>query len=606
MRERLRLGGKTAPAYGELIGILGLIVLLALFLAISWRKWPDPIIDFGRELYLPWRLSQGAVLFRDVDDVYGPLSQYFNAALFTLFGPSLMVLVAANLLIFTGILALTYSLFRQAWGVGAAFVSVAIFIAVFGFSQFEAGNYNYATPYSEETTHGVFVCLLLVVILVRWIEDGTLAASFLAGLLFGVTWVLKPEAMLAGGLLVAAAIALKYRAGVRPGPRHRAAMTAGALLPSLIFLGYFAKFMPFPEAVSAAGRAWWNATTTTRFSGYDLQLNFLGLDEPWQHFLEQAFATLWAFLLLAIIAATGRFVDSMQQRGLRFLAVGGLIVVLFWLALHRIHWIYTGRCLPGLMLIYLGICLWHADASSQISRAQLTRWLLAVLATAFLARMFFHARIYQYGYYQAAFAAILVPAILLGEGPGWLRVGRKGASAIAAGMLALILPGVIILIAHSAQVLAKKTFPIGVGADRFYAFPPSIDVTGEYVETVSDVLRKDDPHETLLVLPEGVMINYLARLPSPIAPYCYFAMATADGREDAIVQALQRHPPDVVVIISRPLLEYGMTRYGAKRNEGKQILAWVTRNYQIEVSKGGSPLDYNRRGVIVLVRRTGS
>ena len=32
---------------------------------ISWGKWPDPLIDFGRELYLPWRTTQGAVLFKD-------------------------------------------------------------------------------------------------------------------------------------------------------------------------------------------------------------------------------------------------------------------------------------------------------------------------------------------------------------------------------------------------------------------------------------------------------------------------------------------------------------------------------------------------------------
>ena len=48
---------------------------------MSWRKWPDPLIDFGRELYLPWRLANGAVLYRDVDDFYGPLSQYLNAGL---------------------------------------------------------------------------------------------------------------------------------------------------------------------------------------------------------------------------------------------------------------------------------------------------------------------------------------------------------------------------------------------------------------------------------------------------------------------------------------------------------------------------------------------
>jgi hypothetical protein len=85
-------------------------------LVVSWRRWPDPVVDFGRELYIPWRLAEGAVLYRDVDDFYGPLSQYFNAALFRIFGPGLMVLVTANLVVFAAIVILLYFLVRRAWG----------------------------------------------------------------------------------------------------------------------------------------------------------------------------------------------------------------------------------------------------------------------------------------------------------------------------------------------------------------------------------------------------------------------------------------------------------------------------------------------------------
>ena len=95
---------------------MGLAGLAGYFLATSWRKWPDPLVDFGRELYLPWRLANGAVLYRDVDDFYGPLSQYLNAGLFRWFGPGLMVLVTANLLVFAAIVVAIYFLFRRAWG----------------------------------------------------------------------------------------------------------------------------------------------------------------------------------------------------------------------------------------------------------------------------------------------------------------------------------------------------------------------------------------------------------------------------------------------------------------------------------------------------------
>src|ERR1700719_2830974 len=103
--------------------LLVLACVASYYVAVSWRRWSDPLIDFGRELYLPWRIAGGAVLFRDVDDIYGPLSQYVNAGLFALFGPGLMHLVVANLLVFAAIVTTLYLLLRRAWGAGAALVA---------------------------------------------------------------------------------------------------------------------------------------------------------------------------------------------------------------------------------------------------------------------------------------------------------------------------------------------------------------------------------------------------------------------------------------------------------------------------------------------------
>src|SRR5438045_3637071 len=108
--------GKNRLALSEWLGLALLAGVTIFFVATSWRKWPDALVDFGRELYLPWRLANGALLYRDVDDEYGPLSQYFNAALFKAFGPGLMVLVSANLAIFAGIVSSIYLLARRAWG----------------------------------------------------------------------------------------------------------------------------------------------------------------------------------------------------------------------------------------------------------------------------------------------------------------------------------------------------------------------------------------------------------------------------------------------------------------------------------------------------------
>lgn len=67
-----------------LIGPSVLILVTVLLSLWSWRKWPDLIIDFGRELYFPWQIASGKVLYRDIAHVFGPLSQHFNAMLFKL------------------------------------------------------------------------------------------------------------------------------------------------------------------------------------------------------------------------------------------------------------------------------------------------------------------------------------------------------------------------------------------------------------------------------------------------------------------------------------------------------------------------------------------
>ena len=47
-----------------LLSFLAIAVVMVIMLRISWEKWGDTIIDTGRELYIPWQLSAGKVLYR--------------------------------------------------------------------------------------------------------------------------------------------------------------------------------------------------------------------------------------------------------------------------------------------------------------------------------------------------------------------------------------------------------------------------------------------------------------------------------------------------------------------------------------------------------------
>jgi hypothetical protein len=114
---------------------------------------------------------------------------------------------------------------------------------------------------------------------------------------------------------------------------------------------------------------------------------------------------------------------------------------------------------------------------------------------------------------------------------------------------------------------------------------------GEVVAAVVNELNKGDKAKSLLVLPEGILINYLARIPSNAAFYAYFYSSPE------LIAALEERPPERVVIISRDLREYGMQRFGEAPGKGAEILSWLNEHYVRYAHAGGDPLDPRQRGV---------
>ena len=148
--------------------------LTAFALHATWLTWPDAYIDFSRELYLPWRVSCGDVLYRDLAYDFGPVSVYTNAALFALLArPSIRALFALNFAFWLAILLALRALLRRIAPPLVATLSVSFFIALFSFNRYiVCGNFNYLAPYSHEITRGFLFSFLALLSL-----DSALAPS---------------------------------------------------------------------------------------------------------------------------------------------------------------------------------------------------------------------------------------------------------------------------------------------------------------------------------------------------------------------------------------------------------------------------------------------
>jgi hypothetical protein len=66
-----------SPYYQYLLSFCVMAAAGAIMLHISWGKWGDFIVDYGREMYIPWQLSEGKILYRDIYvNQYGPFAPY--------------------------------------------------------------------------------------------------------------------------------------------------------------------------------------------------------------------------------------------------------------------------------------------------------------------------------------------------------------------------------------------------------------------------------------------------------------------------------------------------------------------------------------------------
>jgi hypothetical protein len=577
---------------------------------LSWRKWPDLVADFGRELYIPWRLAEGAVLYRDVDDFYGPLSQYLNAALFRIFDPGIMVLVVANLVVFAVVVAMVYHLVRRAWDTTTALVVAVVFVAIFGFSRFiGTGSFNYVAPYSHESTHGMLVLLLLVAVSGRFIGRPALASSLLGGGLFGLTLVLKPEFILAAGVVTSTAVVM---AVARSRPLKLwwcAAWLAVATLPTLIFVAYFLVHVPFPDAWRSACRAWLNVIGTTRFVREPAQIFYSGFDAPWRHLAEHIFSTVAGVVVMGVFVWIGQRTELLRASVFRWLVGGGLalVVVVVSFAL-RPHWFNVGKSLLGLTLVWLAFQIFQWRQKTRESDVEALvgterRILLGVAAASMMGRMLLNGRIYQFGFYQAALAAVVVVAAMVGELPNFRTRGLAGRLTVLGAVGALLMVGVGLYSLQNITSYRAIDTPVGTGSDMFLTYNPKYYSQGTVTQNVVKELRETARGQTLLVLPEGLMLNYLTRMPSPLPHFFYYSVVTADGREAQIVNALASRPPDWVILWARDLSEYGIANWGQRSGSGKELLEWVSDNYESVGRVDGSPMKLERDGMLVLKRK---
>ncbi len=575
--------------------LLSLVLLLGIFVSmafISWGKWPDAQIDYGKDLYSIWRVSEGDVLYRDIHHILGPFPIYFYAVLYKIFGARLMVIVAFNLLMVIALAASMFYLILRTTDLLTATVAGAAFLSMFSFSQYTTGgNYNYITPYTHAASAGIILSFCCLVSFMKFLDCGSKRWLFSIGAALGLASLTKVDLFLSILIATALSAALLYVIGksrLTAAAGHVFIVLLGAAVPLLGFFALFSRHLP-PADVLAHFSLQYKLALPGDFSSNRFYTGIIGTDDPAGNMAKLFRSAIWHVVILAATAGVALAVNKLfKVRRTAVTAILGMAMsAIFFVFLSRSPWI--DDMLRPLPLFTLGLALFllldiaRGRHDRELLRRRLPAFMTAIFSFTLLFKMPLNVHVYQYGFVYAMPAYILFVATILHYLPSCLH-SRPGAAKSMRMLAAAMLAAIFTLHAeYSSLTYAGKTYPIVSGGDAIIGYAPEV-LTRD--STIALALKKIDEivgtEETLAVIPEGAMINYLSRRKNPTSFLEFTPLFVNLLGEERIIASYSANKPAYILLTSRNFSEHGARFFG--RDFGQKIYRWIQNNYaRIEI-----------------------
>jgi len=406
----------------------------------------------------------------------------------------------------------------------------------------------------------------------------------------GLAALTKPEILVA----TASALAVGMLASQRTPPtgadralRRWLLLLGTALIPPFAAIGLLWLAMPFGAALRGA-LGGWVPLATSDVGTFDFYRWVMGIDDPVENLGLMGLAALvWAVVLVP--AAIGSFSTANRTwRNRVAFAFAVLVVVAAPFAAGWYDWTEIFR--P--MVVFLGVWtaiaalrVWRPGANPDAPRA-IAELTVSVLALALLAKVFLKPWLDGYAFALLVPGAMLCVFALLHAVP--LAIDNRGGDGRLFGRLGLAMLALVSLacLSEAEPTRVAKTVTVGDGADQFLA---QEDRRPRMMENLTDWVEHHLPAEaTLLVLPEGVMVNYLARRVNPTRHLNFMPPEVAIFGERRMLADFNAHPPDFVALVHRDSSEYKLALFGT--DYAPSLLAWVRANYVPVFRVGPEPL----------------
>lgn len=585
--------------------------LLALWLCLllsTWRTWGDVYVDFPEELYVPWQLSLGKLLYQDIHHFYGPLSQYYHALLFMAFGASYTVIIVSNALVVAVMLLLVYGIFHELAGRLTAGMVAVVFLCVYPVQTLGlVGGYNLMSPYAHEATHGMLFFLASYYAWIRWQKQAWSMKPF--AILAGTSLLFKPEFLLATLFLTG----ISLLSPVASPSRCRLALQLGlwASVPSVIMFFLFWTRQSAAESLHNTLGAL-SPLLVADLAANPLYEHLLGTAALGDSLGLMAYAVLAWIYIASVLFLLDRATAARARPDLRAVGMAAAIGIAFVTTIV-FPWPLLMRGLAvvnALLVLGLVLAAWNSD-NAMLRRRRLLWAAFGVISLVFLGKIFFKVSFDWLGFYLSIPGMMFFAGAHVGLLPNEMRARWEGGQVFRVGFVTVLLALIIQHGFRSEAVRQFKHVPIGSGGDRMYTFEratfsvPAADLR-HVLERVKNVVPSD---ATLMVVPEAIIINYLTRHENP-TPYLSTMLVKTlfdyAGGAQPIIRKLAETKPNYIIYLRRRQ-EMEVAEYEIRGPEGfaEPVFEWIESEYEIVERVGEDIRDFDRLTYVLLRRRSG-
>lgn len=517
---------------------LSLFTFIFLLVAIMFfQRQSDLLNDCGREAYLAQEVMRGKVLYKDLLNIYGPLSYQLNAFFFKLFGLHLNTLFIVGNFIAYGI-ALTIYFIARFFTTEFLSFSFAVFTTVIGVAS--SSVFNFVFPYTFAMTYALLAVLLSIVLMLMHFK--TSKWYFLPLSFFFLGFSLTSKLDFAGQLFVLITYSLFVtRVSFK---KHILNIIAFLVVPVFSWGALFAKGLTLTE-LFVIGNLYTKIISSESSRLFSLRI--FGL----LPYFDNLFKNFVTFIINIFLFFTlGFILYNVKIRTKSKAILFGLFIVVAQI----ISWTCSANefvlIVPLLCCFLILLVIKNIKNLRAINHLDLSFILLLTTSILLASRNFFYIGLYApYGLFVFPLLFLAGIVFIATYLPQYIKLKDNNAFINILAVLVLLISSNFFIL-FSDSIFSSEKVKLNTQKGTIYISEDEYNIYQRVVKSCSKIPNGN----RLLILPESPIINFFLDKESDPFYYSLFPPFIEAYGEDKIIEDLRKRPNTSFLIIPDPIV----------------------------------------------------